>query len=125
MSRFFELVNNPLVKALAGLCRGSSNFAVKLRRKTEVELTGVGFVRVFSFLPAVFKIFFNDGMKTFGCFRNTFTVKAYDIACIYDPANEYAVIKVGINSGNISFIGQHVHGVSPVRVSNSLMSLTA
>ena len=125
MSRFFELVDNPLFKALAGLCCGSSNFAVKLRRKTEVELTGVRFIRVFSFLPAVFKIFFNDGMKNLGYLQNSFTVKAYDIACIYDPANENAVIKVGINSGNISFIGQHVHGVSPVLVSNSLTSLTA
>ncbi len=45
MGRFFELVDNPLVKALAGLYRGSCNFAVKLRRKTEVELTRV---RVYS-----------------------------------------------------------------------------
>ena len=116
MSRFFELVDSPLVKALAGLCGRSCNYAVKLRRKTEVEFTEVGFIRVFSLLLAVFKIFINNGMKTFGCFRNSFTVKADDIVRLYYPANYNAVIKVGINSGNISFIGQHAHGVSPVRV---------
>ena len=105
MSRFFELVDNPLVKALAGLYRGSCNFAVKLRRKTEVELTRVRFIRIFSFLLAIFKIFFNNGMKTLGYFRNSFTVKTYDISCVYYPASQNAVIKVGIYYSNISFIG--------------------
>ena len=87
MSRFFELVDNPLVKALAGLGCGCCNFAVKLRRKTKVELAGVRFIRIFSFLPAVLKIFINNGMKTFGCLRNRLIVKSYDVARIYYPAN--------------------------------------
>ena len=124
-SSLFKPVDNPLVKALAGLCRCGRNLAVKIRWKTEVEFAGIWLIRIYGSLLAVFEIFINYGMKAFYSFGNRLAVETDYITSIYNPADKNAVIEVRFNPGNISLIGNCIHGISPVRINNSLISLTA
>lgn len=125
MSGLFNLIDNPFVKALTGLFCCRCNLAVKLWRKTEVEFAGIWFIWIYVSLFAVFKIFINGAMKALYSFRNSFSVKADYIAGVYNPAGKNAVIEVRFNPGDISLVANCIHGVSPVRINNSLTSLTA
>lgn len=125
VGNMFKFFGHPLVEALAGPGRCRRDPAVKIRGEPEVEFSGIGFVWINVSFAAVFKVFINDGMKTLDGFRNCMTVKADDISGIDDPADENAVVQVRFNGGNISLICNGIHGMSPVRVNNSLMSFTA
>ena len=122
MGNQFKFFDNPLVEALAGLCRSSRNLAVKLRGKTKVEFSGIWFVRIYAPLAAVFKIFIDYGMKAFSDFRNGFTMKTNDVPGINDPAHKNAVIEVGFDPGNISLVGKCIHGRLVLRNSTFVKS---
>ena len=99
--------------------------ADEIRGEPEVEFSGIGLVWINAPFAAVFKVFIDDGMKALDGFRNCPAVKGYNIPGVDDPADENAVVQVRFNGGNVSFICNGIHGMSSVRVNNSLMSFTA
>ncbi len=104
MHRLVEGIYNPLIEAFVAFCSCSRNFAMKKRRNTKVEPTGVWFVRGDTSFFAVFKVFFDYCVETFNCFRNCFAVKADNIPCVNYPADKNPIFKIGFNVSNVVFV---------------------
>lgn len=74
-----ERIDNPFVEALVVFGGGGRDLAVKLWRKTEIELAGVWLLGFYASLSAVFEVFVYGGMEARNSLRNSLAVKADDI----------------------------------------------